>query len=346
MSPPEDRKAALKAEAKSLGFDCFGIAAPIAREPHAEYFLDWLKSGAHGQMQWLERSNERRLSPSHILPETRSVICVGLNYFNRHMPETKGAFFSRYAAGRDYHRVVLKKLKRLCALLRSWGADNKPYVDTGPVFEKAFAARAGIGWQGRNSLLINETFGPWLFLGVIFTTLELPIDKPVANHCGKCRRCADACPTGALDGKGGLDARKCLAYLTIEHKGPLPEWAQRLMGGCLLGCDRCAQACPWGRQNIGTRESAFAAAPPPDPREVLFWDLPQWRERFSGTAIMRPGLEGLQRNALAVIGNTGIDGDIDLLDKFCALTHNNALKQAACEAILRIRHRSPQSPHE
>jgi len=341
MPTPQQHKDAVKARAIALGFDAFGVAALPDAEPRSERFLQWLACGAHGQMSWLERSNERRLFPKNILPGARSVICVGVNYFRQPPPTVGAGTLARYAAGRDYHRVLFKRQKQLCAFLRELGGENKPYVDTGPVLEKAFAERAGLGWQGKSSLLISERFGPWLMLGVIFTTLELPPDAPSINRCGSCRRCADACPTGALDGAGFLDARRCLAYLTIEHKGPLSDAQQDAMGGCLLGCDRCAQACPWGRHCPSLPTLSDALAEPVALPDMLAWDEARFRAHFAGTAALRPGWDGWQRNLLAVLGNIGEADALAPLEHWARTHADSALHPAAVRAVAKIRQRIP-----
>lgn len=344
MMTPAQHKAAVQAKAMALGFDVCGVAALPDAEPQSDRFLEWLARGAHAQMAWLERSNERRLFPKNILPTARSVLCLGVNYFRKDPPRIGAGVLARYASGRDYHRVLLKKQKQLCAFLRALGGDNKPYVDTGPVLEKAFAARAGLGWQGKNSLLINERFGPWLFLGVIFTTLELPPDAPAANRCGSCRRCVEACPTGALDGSGRLDARKCLSYLSIEHKGPLNDSQADAMGDCLLGCDRCAEVCPWGRRCPDAREPAFASAPDDTAlTDMLDWDEARFRAHFAGRAALRPGWDGWRRNLLAVLGNIGDDDAGEALRRWARAQTDPALQSAALQAAEKIRRRTQPS---
>lgn len=335
-------KETIHALATALGFDAFGVATiPDGDEPERLRFLEWIARGAHGDMTWLERSNERRLFPKEILPGAKSVICLGLNYYRFDPPRIGEGILARYSAGRDYHRLLYKKQKKLCAQLRAMGAVNKPYVDTGPVLEKAFAARAGLGWQGRNSLLIHERFGPWMLLGVIFTTLALPPDKPAVNRCGSCRRCIDACPTGALREDGFMDARRCLAYLTIEHKGPLSLQDQAATGNCLLGCDRCANACPWGRRAPSTREEGFVCEAMPSPlRELLLWDEDTFRAHFAGQSLLRAGWDGWRRNMLAVLSNVGQYEDLAAIGHVADTAAENWLRQLACQTAQTIRTRT------
>ncbi len=341
---PESIKAELKALAHKLGCQLFGVGAVPELEPNSEHFLQWTRSGAHGQMHWLERSNERRLYPQAVFPGARSVIVVGLNYQGTPKKSPQGLSLARYAQGKDYHNVLMKKLKSLCAALSAHGADNKPYVDTGPVMEKAFAERAGLGWQGKNTLLVAPQFGSWLFLGIIFTTLKLPPDAPAKKHCGTCSACVQACPTGALDGTGVLDARRCLSYLTIEYKGALPPWAMAAIGGCVAGCDRCQKACPFGQKCPPSNEPAFAPrAPLPDAAEIFEWSEADFDWHFEGSGVRRVGLDTFKRNVAAALGNTGDTDALPALDFLEKSTHNEAVRAAASWAKNEILSRAARS---
>lgn len=312
--PPAELKAALFAEAKALGIDSIGVA-PIQPELRREYYQQWIADGKHGNMAWMERNNDRRLNPENILPEARSIICVGINYYQP-QPEQRGRI-ARYALGGDYHDVLLKKLKRLCTWLREQGYANKPYVDTGPVLEKPIAEQAGLGWQAKNTMLINKEHGNWLFLGEIFTTAALPVDEgqQQPNRCGTCSRCIQACPTKAITAPYQLDARKCISYLTIEHHGPIPEEYREAIGGRVYGCDECLDVCPWNKWAQITREAKFAARELPDLRETLAWSDDAFRETFRGSPIKRLKLNRWKRNACIVLGNIGTADDLPSLEK-------------------------------
>lgn len=255
-SQGEGQKRALAKRAEALGLDAFGVVA-VPVEVRAEYFKRWLAEGQHGEMTWMARDPERRTDATAVLPEARSIVVAGLNYYQ---PEpTRRGRIAKYALGADYHKVLLKKLKQLCLEMQGWEGVQKPYVDTGPVLEKPIAAAAGIGWQAKNTLTINATHGQWLFLGVILTTLELPPDAPAKERCGSCTRCLTACPTGAITAPFQLDSRKCLSYLTIEHPGAFPLEYRRALGDHLYGCDDCLDVCPWNRWAQTTREAKFQA---------------------------------------------------------------------------------------
>ncbi len=306
----------LEALATELGFEAFGVA-PVEVPLRREYYEQWIARGEHGGMSWLARNNDRRLHPENALPEARSILCVGLNYYQPE-PERRGRI-AKYALGKDYHKVILKKLKTLCAHMReNYGSDQRPYVDTGPVLEKPIAAYAGLGWQGKSTILLNKTHGTWLFLGTIFTTLELPPDKPAADHCGSCTRCSDACPTNAITGPYQLDARRCISYLTIEHKGSIPVEFRKAIGDRLFGCDECLDVCPWNRFAQTTREAKFAPLPHPDVVESLSLTQDAFDQKFAGTPIRRLGLSRWKRNACVVLGNTGTAEDLPLLKEAAA----------------------------
>jgi len=298
----------LAASAKELGFDAFGVA-PVEVDVRADYFKKWIADGMHGDMAWLARNPDRRTDARKVLPEARSLVVVGLNYYQPHPPA--GYRIAKYALGADYHDVILARLKELCDVMASLGGEQKPYVDTGPVLEKPVAAAAGLGWQGKSTILIHRGAGTWLFLGVILTTLELEATTAKEpDRCGSCTRCIDACPTAAIIAPYRMDARKCLAYLTIEHKGAIPVEYREALGDRVFGCDDCLDVCPWNKWAVATREARFAPRPHPPLRETLAWTDEQFLEHFKGTPVERLGLARWRRNALTVLGNVGTSGDL------------------------------------
>lgn len=307
---PAERLAALRLQAEELGFVALGVA-PLGAELHTEYFARWLAEGRHASMAWLAKEPERRSDPARVLPEARSILAFGSNYFQPEPP--RRGRIAKYALGKDYHTVLLKKLKQLCTTLRDWGGVNRPYVDTGPLLEKPIAAAAGLGWQAKNTLVINPTHGQYLFLGFILTSLEFTPDAPVKDRCGTCSRCIDVCPTRAITAPYQLDARRCIAYLTIEHPGAIPEEFRHAIGDHLFGCDDCLDVCPWNRWAQTTREEKFATRTYPDLREMLAWNDDQFAEATSGTPIKRLKLPRWKRNICIVLGNTGTAEDLPAL---------------------------------
>jgi len=333
-----DPKTRLRELAGAEGFEAFGVA-PVAMELRREYYLEWIAGGRHGDMSWMARNNDRRLHPENILPEARSIICVGLNYYQPDPPGRRGRL-AKYALGKDYHKVITQKLKRLCRVMRDeFGADQKPYVDTGPVLEKPIAEQAGLGWQGKSTILLSREWGTWLFLGFIFTTLELAPDEPAREHCGSCTRCIDACPTGAITGPFQLDARRCISYLTIECQGAIPVEFRRAIGDRLYGCDECLDVCPWNRWAQMTREEKFAPRPYPGLREMLAWSDEDFREAFAGTPVKRAGRRRWLRNVCIVLGNVGQPGDLPALRE-CAEREDELVAEHAAWAIAEIEGRS------
>jgi epoxyqueuosine reductase len=305
---PRALRQRLAASAKELGFDAFGVA-PVEVDVRADYFKKWIADGMHGDMAWLARNPDRRTDARKVLPEARSLVVVGLNYYQPHPPA--GYRIAKYALGADYHDVILARLKELCDVMASLGGEQKPYVDTGPVLEKPVAAAAGLGWQGKSTILIHRGAGTWLFLGVILTTLELEATTAKEpDRCGSCTRCIDACPTAAIIAPYQMDARKCLAYLTIEHKGAIPVEYREALGDRVFGCDDCLDVCPWNKWAVATREARFAPRPHPPLRETLAWTDEQFLEHFKGTPVERLGLARWRRNALTVLGNVGTPGDL------------------------------------
>jgi epoxyqueuosine reductase len=265
MSPRisrEELKKELIAFARELGFDSCRIAA-CAPPRHATEFRDWLRKGAAGEMHYMERSEEKRCDPQEVLPGARSIVVVALNYFQGHMtPRSETAAtgkIARYAWGDDYHNMTAAKLAKIDNFLGEFDGRQKCYVDTGPVLERDHAAEAGIGWHGKNTMLIDPRLGTWFFLGEILTTLDLPPDDPQPDRCGKCERCIKACPTGAITAPHRLDARRCISYLTIELKGSIPLEFRSLIGNRIFGCDDCLDVCPWNRFARTSREHAFSA---------------------------------------------------------------------------------------
>jgi epoxyqueuosine reductase len=313
---PVQLKEALRAEAARLGFAAFGVAAtgaPLRRE----YFARWLAEGQNAGMAWLARNNDRRLAPEKLLAapgggaRARSLIFVGMNYYQAEPPRRYRV--ARYALGRDYHNVMLKRLRKLAAVVREAGGECRAYVDTGPILEKPLAAQAGLGWQGKNTLLIHPKLGTWLLLGVVATTLELPPDEPGRDHCGACTACMDICPTRAITAPYQLDARRCLAYLLIEHHGAIPEEYRAAVGNRLFGCDDCLDVCPWNRWAVATREAALAPKEYPDLRAMLAWTEEDFRAHTQGTPLARLKLPRLKRNAAVVLGNIGDADDLPAL---------------------------------
>jgi epoxyqueuosine reductase len=333
--------ALIKSRAKELGLDTCGITgADPAR--HAAFYQQWVADGKAGEMQWLTRDPARRSDLGAVLPGARSVIVAGLNYWQ---PQPKGrGRIARYALGEDYHHVLLEKLVALAAEIScSPGALAKVYVDTGPVLEKPLAERAGIGWQGKSTMLINPKLGPWLLLGEIITTLELEPDAPQRDHCGTCSRCITACPTGAIAAPYQLDARHCIAYLTIELKGSIPEELRPLIGDRVYGCDECLDVCPWNRFAQTTREARFLARPEEDGRDQLHALLeitqPEFKRRFARSPILRVKRRGLLRNVCVVLGNIGTADDLPALRR--AAQHEEPLvREHAAWAIGEIEKRS------
>jgi epoxyqueuosine reductase len=307
---PAQALAALRLRAAAFGLDPVGVA-PVEGNLRREYFLRWLDQGRHGDMEWMARDPGRRTTPTQVLPEARAILVFGLNYYQPE-PARRGRI-AKYALGKDYHTVMLRKLKRICDWLRECGAVNRPYVDTGPLLEKQLAALAGLGWQGKNTMLLNERQGQWLFLGCILTSFPFPSGQTRTDRCGTCTRCIDVCPTRAITAPYQLDARRCISYLTIEHKGAIPLEYRRLIGDHLYGCDDCLDVCPWNKWARHTRESAFAPRPYPDLRAMLGMDETTFNAAFAGSPIRRLKRARWLRNICVVLGNIGTEADLPAL---------------------------------
>jgi epoxyqueuosine reductase len=305
--------AALKLKAAALGFDLCRIASPQSIPDAGERLGDWLAAQRHGDMAWMETTRERRAGPRALWPQVRACIMLGVNYAPDVDPlaatrrRDVGAI-SVYARNRDYHDVIKGRLKQLGSwLVARAGGDVKAFVDTAPVMEKPLAAAAGLGWQGKHTNLVSREFGSWLFLGALFATAELAFDTAEADRCGSCRACLDACPTQAFPSPYQLDARRCVSYLTIEHKGPIPEAMREAIGNRIYGCDDCLAVCPWNKFAQGAREAKLVA---PDWRDPPLADLAElddagFRARFSGSPVKRIGRDRFLRNVMIAVGNSG-----------------------------------------
>jgi epoxyqueuosine reductase len=309
--------ARLRAEAMALGFDAIGVADAAAPWECGERLDAFLAAGRHGEMTWLATEAHRRRHPQALWPGAKGAVMLGVSYAPPFDPLTlldqrDRAAISAYAARRDYHDVIKGRLKTLAQwLARETGAEVKVFVDTAPLMEKPLAQRAGVGWQGKHTNLVSRTHGSWLLLGAILTAAELTPDAPEDDHCGSCRACLDVCPTDAFPAPYQLDARRCIAYLTIEHAGPIPHAFREAMGNRVFGCDDCLAVCPWNKFAVATRDAKLAlrddiAAPPL--AELAALDDASFRTRFAGTPVKRTGRERVVRNALIAIGNSGDAG--------------------------------------
>lgn len=330
----------LVAYASELGFDSCRIAKATPPR-HAAEFRSWLAVGAVGEMGWMERSTEKRCDPEQVLSGARSIIVVALNYWQGERALVPGAGkIARYAWGDDYHDTMLQKLEQLSAFLADLGGTQKCYVDTGPILERDHAAEAGVGWHGKSTMLIDRKLGAWFFLGEILTTLDFAPDPPQTARCGSCQRCMTACPTGAITEPHRLDARRCISYLTIELKDPIPVELRPLIGDRIYGCDDCLEACPWNRFAAVSREAQFAARPAIDMalRDYLALDDAQFRELFRGSPIKRIKRRAFLRNVCVALGNVGDERDLQSLRQ-AATDPEPLIAEHAAWAIHRIRER-------
>ena len=306
-------KEALREIARAHGFDVAGIVRPDTLGEAKRRLEEFLAAGGQGDMHWMDDA-ERRGDPRVLWPDVRSIVMLGVNYGPDEDPlailaqRSRGAI-SVYARGDDYHEVIKPRLKAVArALVTRAGGDVKVFVDTAAVMEKPLAAGAGLGWQGKHTNLVSRTFGSWLFLGAIFTTLELPADEAEQDHCGTCRACLDVCPTDAFPAPYRLDARRCISYLTIEHKGPIPHALRPHIGNRIYGCDDCLAVCPWNKFAQRGREAklaARAALAAPQLVDLARLDDRQFRALFAKTTIKRTGRDRFVRNVLIAIGNSG-----------------------------------------
>ena len=300
--------------ARAQGFDAFGVVRPDSIPLAPPRLREFLASGAHGDMAWMATNVERRGDPRALWPDVRSIVVLGINYGPQEDPlavlqyRSRGAI-SVYARGDDYHDLIKSRLKQIGRwLLNRAGGDIKVFVDTAPVMEKPLAAVAGLGWQGKHTNLVSRELGSWLFLGALFTTLDLPVDAPEGNHCGQCRACLEICPTAAFPAPYRLDARRCISYLTIEHKGQIPRALRPLMGNRIYGCDDCLAVCPWNKFARAGREAKLAAREAlraPRLAELVRLDDAAFRALFAKSPVKRIGRARFVRNVLIAIGNSG-----------------------------------------
>src|SRR5947207_5103804 len=338
-------KARLVSFAREIGFDSCRVAACNV-PAHAIDFREWLRDGAHGEMNYMQRGEEKRCDPEKILQEAQSIVVLALNYFqeertHRGSETAATGRIARYAWGDDYHDVIGAKLNRLDEFLRSFGGQQKCFVDTGPVLERDHAAQAGIGWHGKSTMLIDERLGTWFFLAEVLTTLELPPDEPVPDRCGTCQRCIKACSTGAITAPHKLDARRCISYLTIELKSSIPLELRPLVGDRIFGCDDCLDACPWNRFAQVSREAAFFARPSTVGialRDYVSLSDEEFRVLFRNSPIKRIKRRGFLRNACLPLCNVGDPSDLAALERATA-DSERLIAEHAKWAIHQIRSR-------
>ncbi len=331
--------------AKAEGFAAARVCLPDAIPEAAERLAAFLKAEHHGQMGWLKDRSDWRGSPQALWPECRSILMCAEVYEPAWNPlealeHRDRGVISVYAQGRDYHDVVKKRLKRVArALVGEAGCDVKVFVDTAPVMEKPLAAAAGLGWQGKHTNLVGRELGNWFFLGAIFTTLEMAPDAPETDHCGSCRACLDICPTAAFPAPYQLDARRCISYLTIEHKGPVDEDLRPGLGNRIYGCDDCLAVCPWNKFAQAAADIAYAPRPEvrlPRLRDLAALDDVSFRAIFSGSPIKRIGRDRFVRNVAYAIGNSGDEGLIPAVQALCE-DEDPAVADAARWAVKRLR---------
>jgi epoxyqueuosine reductase len=341
----DDPKALIRDRALRLGFDAVGFCRAELGPEARTRLADFLAAGQHGDMGWLAERTEQRSQPTALWPEARSVIALGLSYAPEgdalatlKMPDRGN--ISVYARHRDYHDVVKGRLKHLAQfVVARFGAGVKVFVDTAPVMEKPLAARAGLGWQGKHTNMVSRAHGSWLFLGEIYTSLDLEPDAPHDDRCGSCTRCMAACPTDAFPAPYRLDATRCISYLTIEHAGPIPHALRPAMGNRIYGCDDCLAVCPWNRFAVATRETKLQARPEltaPLLAELVRLDDAGFRALFAGSPVKRIGRNRFVRNVLIAMGNTH---DPDLIASAACLLDDPdpVVAEAAGWAIGRLR---------
>ncbi|CAN7740793.1 tRNA epoxyqueuosine(34) reductase QueG [Mesorhizobium caraganae] len=343
-SKRETLRALIDAEARRAGFDAVAVTTPDSIPLAPGRLAEFVADGFHGSMAWIAETLERRSEPSTLWPEVRSIIVLAMNYGPDHDPRALQARSDRgaisvYAQNRDYHEVMKGRLKEIAGkIVARAGGDVKVFVDTAPVMEKPLAEAAGLGWQGKHTNLVSREHGSWLFLGTIFTAAELEPNAPDEDHCGSCRACLDACPTDAFPAPYRLDARRCISYLTIENRGPIPLEFREKIGNRIYGCDDCLAACPWNKFARAASEAKLAARDElrePPLAELLQLDDAKFRSFFSGSPIKRIGRDRFVRNVLIAAGNSG---DVSLAGPARALLSDPSplVRGAAIWALARL----------
>jgi epoxyqueuosine reductase len=338
----------IKSWATELGFDDCRIAR--AKEAsHASLFRDWIAEGKHGEMAWLERAPERRCDPREVLHGCKAIVCLAVNYYPGRSPfpdgHAGGYRIARYAWNEDYHDLIEKRLREFDAKLQTLGGTQRFYVDTGPVLERDFASDSGLGWNGKSTVQIHRKLGTWFFLAELLTTLDLPADSAFGDHCGKCTACITACPTQAITAPRRLDARRCISYLTIEHKGSIPEEFRIAMGDRIYGCDDCLDACPWNRFAQESREISFLAREQifkQQLRDFLELDDDGFRALFAKSPIKRIKRARFLRNVCVALGNTGTAEDLPALRRASA-DPDPLVAEHATWGIKRVLDRFPEA---
>jgi epoxyqueuosine reductase len=334
-------KEELRATALALGFaDCRVAQAGYA--PHAGALNSWLSEGRQASMEWMQRTAPERSDPSLVLPGVRSIVVLSTNYFHDAppVPENHGRI-ARYAWSDDYHEIIKPRLEKLSTAMDNAGGQQRCFVDSGPVLERDWAAASGISWHGKSTMGIHPQLGTWFFLSVILTTLEFDADSPLTDRCGRCTRCIDACPTQAITAPHQLDARRCISFLTIENKGPIPEEFRVAMGNRIFGCDDCLDACPWNRfaqashdASLNVRHDVLQTPV----RDFLRLDDKQFKALFRGSPILRAKRRGFLRNVCVALGNVGTVEDLPALQS-AAQDHESLIREHAAWAVKRIEER-------
>ncbi len=338
---PETTKQNVQRIAHELGFDDCRISR--AKEAtHAEEYRQWVADGCAGDMKWLERNIDRRVDPAQIIEHASSVVSLALNYLPAKNHPDVDYRIARYAWNEDYHHIIEDKLKEMNLAMEELGGTQRYYSDTGPVLERDFANDAGLGWSGKSTVQIHRRLGTWFFLAELITTLDLPPDEPFGDHCGKCTRCIDACPTDAITEPHRVDARRCISYLTIEHHGPIPMEFRKLIGDRIYGCDDCLDICPWNRFAQVSRETRFHARQSVfqyQLRDFLAIDDDEFRRLFAKSPIKRIKRNRFLRNVCVALGNVGEKDDLPALE--CAVNDEDALiSEHAAWAVSEIKKRA------
>jgi epoxyqueuosine reductase len=340
-----------------LGFQQVGIC-DTRLDQHAAHYAEWIARHYHGEMGYMARNLDKRLNPGQLVPNTLSVICVRLDYLVEEEQELLNlldhddlAYLSRYALGRDYHKLMRKRLQKFASRIVELCGDlgYRVFTDSAPVLEKALAVKAGLGWQGKHSNILHREAGSWFFLGEIFTDMQLEVDRPVENHCGRCRSCIDICPTGAIVEPYLVDARRCISYLTIEHRSVIPVEFRTAIGNRIYGCDDCQLVCPWNRFAQYTSEADFKPRHGLDRISLLDcygWSEEQFLQRMEGSAIRRIGYQCWLRNIVIALGNAAYDPHImaALCKDYSA--HSVFIQQHADWAIQQQRQKQTNQPKE